>query len=222
MPLSLLTGLLALGLSACAQPSKANQEKLVHDVTSADIQHEQDKAAAIADAAIPGDTQPRLEWTGYPAMKAGPAFSASALVDQIHTLARTVRSYSDAEPDVVQKAIGVALPEDANGRRRGITGTAGSGTYTWAVWKRSHSSAGNSVQLSLEPTDACLKFDALKAPLLAEGFKMYVPTFGDDDRITFYKPVESSLTLYVAVSVDHRDAPACARTVMLELEPSDA
>lgn len=222
MPLYLLTGLLVLGVSACAQPSKANQEKLVQDVTSTDIQHEQDKAAAIADAAIRGEAQPRLEWTGYPALKAGPAFSASALVDQIHTLARTVRSYPDAEPDVVQKAIGVALPEDTSGRRRGITGTVGNGTYTWAVWKRSNSSVGNSVQLTLEPTGACLNFNALKAPLLADGFKMYVPTFGGDDRITFYKAVESSLTLYLAVSVDHRDAPACARTVMLELEPSDA
>jgi hypothetical protein len=201
IPPSLLTGLLALGLSACAQPS--------------------DKAAAIADAAPPGEAQQRLKRAGYPAMRAGPAFSASALVDQIHTLARTLRGYADTEPDRVQKALGVALPDDADGRRRGIRGTTGNGTYSWAVWKRSTSSAGNSVQLSLEPPDACLGFDALKAPLLAEGFKMYVPTFGDDDRITFYRLVESSLTLYVAVSVDRRDAPSCARTVMLELEPSD-
>ncbi len=201
IPPALLTWLLALGISACAQPS--------------------DKAAAIAGAEPPGEAPPQLKWTGYPAMKAGPAFSASALADQIHTLARTLRTYADAEPDRVQNALGVALPDDADGRRRGIRGTTGNGTYTWAVWKRSTSSAGNSVQLSLEQTDACLGFDALKAPLLAEGFEMYVPTFGDDDRITFYKPVESSLTLYVAVSVDRRDAPSCARTVMLELEPSD-
>lgn len=221
MPLSLLTGLLVLGLSACAQPSRANQEKAMQDVTWTDIQREQDKAAAIADAVIPGEGQQRLKWTQYPAMKAGPSFSASAFIGQIHTLALTLHSYADAEPDRVQKALGVVLPDDVDGRRRGITGTTGNGTYTWAVWKRSTSSAGNSVQLSLEPPDTCLSFDALKVPLLADGFKMYVPTFGDDDRITFYKPVESSLTLYVAVSVDRRDAPTCARTVMLELEPSD-
>lgn len=201
IPPSLLTGLLALGLSACVQPS--------------------DKGAALANVATPGEAPPQLRWTGYPPMKAGPAFSASTLVDQIHTLARTLRSYADAEPDRVQKALALTLSDDADGRRRGITGTTGNGTYTWAVWKRSPSSAGNAVQLSLEPMDACLSFDALKAHLVAEGFKIYVPTFGDDDRITFYKPLESSLTLYVAVSVDRRDAPSCARAVMFELEPSD-
>lgn len=220
-PLPQLAVLLVLGISPSAKASETHQKRQTQNTTSADIQREHDKAAAVADAAIPGDSRPPLKWKGYPALQAGPELSAYALVDQVHTLSRTLDSYADAEPDRVEKALGMALPSDAEGRRRGVAGRIGSGTYTWAVWKRSPSSAGNSVQLMLEPASVCLSFDALKIPLLVDGFKMHVPAFGDDDRITFYKRVESSLTRYVAVSVDRRDAPTCGRTVMLELEPSD-
>jgi len=221
MQSSVLMALIAVGVSSCAQPSKANQEKAVQDALSAEIQREQDKAAAIADSAIQGNAQSTSSFEKLAPLSAGPEFSAATLVSQVHALSHALHKYSDAEYEHVEAVLGVALPADATGERRGITGKFGTGTYSWVVWKQSRFPVGRSVELSLDPPSLCLAFEALKAPLLADGFTMYVPTFGDDDRITFHKRVESSLTLYVAISVDRRDSPACGRKVTLDLGPSD-
>ncbi|WP_260476938.1 hypothetical protein [Stenotrophomonas sp. 278] len=221
IPVAVLVGVVALAVSACAQPSKNKKEEALQDAVSAEIRREQDKAAAISDSLVPEGASTPSEWKGFPALKPGPELSLAELVAQVHGLAKDLRTYADADPENVARVLGFALPSDAEDRRRGVSGKVGSSTYEWAVWKRSPSAAGHSVQLVLSPAEACLSFDALSKPLLADGFRMYVPTYGDDRRITFDKLVDSGLTLYVAATVDRRDAPTCARVVMLELEPSD-
>ncbi|WP_312320193.1 hypothetical protein [Stenotrophomonas sp.] len=195
----------------------------MQDAVSAKIQREQDKAAAISDSFVPEGAAVPTVWNGFPALKSGPELSSAEIVGQVHALAMTLRTYADAQPEDVARVLGIAMPPDAEGRRRGVSGKVGSGAYEWAVWKRSPSAAGHSVELVLTPADACLSFDALSKPLLEDGFRMYVPTYGDDRRITFDRAVDSGLTLYVAVTVDRREAPTCGRIVMLELElePSD-
>lgn len=216
-----LVGAVALAVSACAQPTKNNKHDAMQDAVSAEIQREQDKAAAISDSLVPEGAEVPPEWKGFPALKPGPELSSAELVAQVHGLAKGLRTYADADPENVARVLGIAFPADAEDRRRGVSGKVGSSTYDWAVWKRSPSAAAHSVQLVLSPAEACLSFDALSKPLRADGFTMYVPTYGYDRRITFYKPVDSGLTLYVAVTVDRREAPTCGRIVMLELEPSD-
>lgn len=221
IPVAVLGGALTLAVAACPQPAKASKDGVVQDAVSAEIQREQDKAAAISDSLVPVGEEMLPEWKGFPALKPGPELRSIELVGQVHGLAKALRMYADAEPESVARVLGIALPSDVEDRRRGVSGKVGSSTYEWAVWKRSPSAAGYSVQLVLSPAEACLSFDALSKPLLADRFQMYVPTYGDDRRITFYKPVDSGLTLYVAVTVDRREAPTCGRIIMLEMEPSD-
>jgi len=221
IPVAVLVGAVALAVSAYVQPSKHNKEDVTLGGVSAEIQREQDKAAAISDSLVPEGADTPPEWKGFPALKPGPELSSAELVAQVHGLAKALRTYADVDPESVGRILGIALPSDADGRRRGVSGKVGSSTYEWAVWKRSPSAAVYSVQLALSPAEACLSFDALSKPLLADGFKMYVPTYCDDRRIALDKPVDSGLTLYVAVTVDRREAPTCGRIVMLELEPSD-
>ncbi|AWH17412.1 hypothetical protein C1922_08910 [Stenotrophomonas sp. ZAC14D2_NAIMI4_7] len=185
------------------------------------MQREQDKAAAIVDSVIPDVHGPVLTLKEEPPLKPGPALSASRLIEQVHSLARALRRYADTEPDRVQRVLGIALPHDAEGQRRGTTGKFDTGTYTWTVSRSSFVPEGNTVRLSLDPPTLCLSVDELKAPLLADRFKKYVPTFGDDDRIMFYKPVESQLTLYVHIAVDRLAKPTCGRTVTFDIAPSD-
>lgn len=221
IPVAVLVGAVALGVTACAQPSRTNKEDVMQDAVSAEIQREQDKAAAISDSLVPEGEGTPPEWKGFPALKPGPELSSAELVAQVHGLAKGLRTYADADPENVARVLGIALPADAEDRRRGVSGKVGSSTYDWAVWKRSPSAAAHSVQLVLSPAEACLSFDGLSKPFRADGFTMYVPTYGYDRRITFYKPVDPGLTLYVAVTVDHREAPIRACVVMIELEPSD-
>lgn len=217
----LLAGLLALAAPAGAQAPQPQWPEPIPPITDADVQREQDKAAAIADSLIPDAHGRVLTLKEDPPLKPGPALSASRLIEQVHSLARALRRYADIEPDRVQRVLGVALPHDAEGQRRGTTGTFDTGTYAWTVSKSSFVPEGNTVRLSLDPPTLCLSVDELKAPLLADRFKMYVPTFGDDDRILFYKPVESQLTLYVHIAVDRLDTPTCGRTVTFDIAPSD-
>ncbi|MFG6108153.1 hypothetical protein [Stenotrophomonas nematodicola] len=222
IPMGLIAGALIVGLVACAQPSKANQEKSMQDAMAADIQREQDNAVAIVDAAIPRETGPVISWAGYPPMKPGAAQTPQSLIDQVHKLADSLRSYADSDPQRVEEVLGTALSPDSEGRRRGVTGKVGAGTYEWAVWKFSPDGGGQAIELTVAPAEACLDFQLLKSPLVDNGFRMHVPAFGDDQRITFYKSVSPSLTLYVSIKVDVRDAPTCASVVNLEVAPSDA
>jgi hypothetical protein len=221
IPIALIAGTLMLGAVACAQPSKANQEKSMQDAMAADIQREQNNAVAIVDAAIPAEAGPAVSWDGYPPMKPGAEQTPQSLIEQVHRLAASLRSYADSEPQRVEEILGTALPPDSEGRRRGVTGDVGAGTYSWAVWKSSPDGGGQAIELTVAPAEACLDFQLLKSPLVDDGFRMHVPAFGDDQRITFYKSVSPSLTLYVAMKVDVRHAPTCASVVNMEIAQSE-
>ncbi|MBB4654171.1 hypothetical protein GGR73_000670 [Xanthomonas sp. F14] len=218
---ALSTGTLLLGVAACAQSSNAHQEKTMREPTSADVRREQDKAAAISDAALPPGSAPMMTWDGHPALRPGPELTPDQLQKQIEALAQALHAQADSEPAKVERVMVLALPPDAKGKRRGVTGKVGRGTYDWAVWKGSPNLPGHRVELTLTP-DACLAYDTLKRQMEANGFRVYVPTFGDDQRITFDKIVAPSLGLYIAVTPDRRDAPTCVTVVSFEMERSDA
>ncbi|MCC8501647.1 hypothetical protein LN565_04965 [Xanthomonas euvesicatoria pv. euvesicatoria] len=218
---TLSTGALLLGLVACAEPSNAHQEKAMQDVTSADLKHEQDRVAAISDAALPPGSAPMMTWDGYPALQPGPELSPNQLLEQVQAMVKAIRSYGDSAPSKVEQVLGVALPPDAKQERRGVTGRVGKGSYSWAVWKPYPESPGHIVELTLTP-DACVAYDAIRAPLEASGFRVYVPTFGDDQRISFDTAVGPSLALFIAVTPDRRESPTCATVVSFELDRRDA
>ncbi|MEB1348197.1 hypothetical protein VDP57_12690 [Xanthomonas campestris pv. campestris] len=218
---ALSAGTLLLGVAACAQSSNAHQEKTMKEPTSADVRREQDKAAAISDAALPPGSAPMMTWDGYPSLQPGPEHSSEQLLKQIRALAKALHVQADSDPANVEHVLGIALPPDAKHERRGVTGKVGQGTYEWAVWKGAPKLLGHRVELTLTP-NACLAYEALKKQMEAEGFQVYVPTFGDDQRITFHKIVSPSLGLYTAVTPDKRDAPTCVTVVVFEMERSDA
>lgn len=218
---ALSIGALLLGLAACAEPSNAHQEKAMQDVTSADLQREQDRVAAISDAALPPGSAPMMTWDGYPALQQGPELSSSQLLQQVRAMSSAFRTYSDSDPSKVEQVLGMALPPDAKQERKGVSGSVGKGSYSWAVWRPYPKSDGHIVELTLTP-DACLAYDAIKGPLEASGFRVYVPTFGDDRRISFDKAVAPSLGLFIAVTPDNRESPTCVTVVSFELDRRDA
>lgn len=193
----------------------------MQEATSAYLQQEQDRVAAISDAALPPGPAPMMTWDGYPALQPGPELTPDQLLKQIEAIAQALHAQTDSEPAKVERLLGLALPPDAKGERRGVTGRVGQGTYDWAVWKGSPNLPGHRVELTLTP-NACLDYDKLKKQMEANGFRMYVPTFGDDQRITFDKIVGPSLGLYVAATPDRRDVPSCVTVVSFEMERSDA
>lgn len=193
----------------------------MQEVTAADIQREQDRAAAISDAALPPGSAPMMTWDGYPTLQPGPEHTPGQLLKQIGALAQSLHAQSDSEPANVERILGIALPPDAKNERRGVSGEVGEGTYDWAVWKGSPKLPGHRVELTLT-SNACLAYEPLKKQMEADGFQVYVPTFGDDQRITFHKIVGPSLGLYIAVTPDRRDAPTCVTVIRFKMEHSDA
>jgi len=193
----------------------------MQEVTNADIQREQDRVAAISDAALPPGSAPMMAWDGYPALQPGTEHTPDQLLKQIEALAQSLHAQADSDPNRVERILGVTLPPDAKHERRGVSGKVGKGTYNWAAWKPSPKHPGHRVELTVTP-NACLAYDKLKKQMEADGFQVYVPTFGDDQRITFHKIVGPSLGLYIAVTPDRRDAPTCVTVVRFEMERSDA
>jgi len=193
----------------------------MQEATSADLQREQDRAAAISDAALPPGSAPMMTWDGYPALQPGPELTPDQILKQVEALAQTLHAQADSDPANVERVLGVGLPSDAKGERRGVTGKVGQGTYGWAVWKGAPSLPGHRVELTLT-ANACLAYDALKKRMEADGFRVYVPTFGDDQRIAFDKIVGPSLGLYIAMTPNRRDTPTCVTVVSFEMERSDA
>lgn len=217
----LSTSVLLLGVAACAESSNAHQEKAMREVTSTDLRREQDRVAAISDAALPPGPAPMMTWDGYPALQPGPELSPEQLLQQIQAMTQAIRGYGDSDPSRVEQVLGVALPLDAKQERRGVTGRVGKGSYSWAVWKPYVKSPGHIVELTLTP-DACLAYDAIKTPLETSGFRIYVPTFGDDQRISFDRALAPSLGLFIAVTPDRRESPTCVTVVSFELDRRDA
>ena len=218
---ALSTGTLVLGMAACEEPPSAPQKRTLQVVPSTDLKREQDRVAALVDAAAPERSAPMMNWDGYPALQSGSELTLSQLQQQVQALAKALRAQADSNPADVERVLGIRLPPDAKGERRGVTGKAGQGTYEWAVWKGATNLPGYRVELTLAP-DACLDYRTLKTQMEASGFRVYVPTFGDDQRITFDKIVSPSLGLYIAATPDRLHAPTCVKVVSFEMERSDA
>lgn len=87
--------------------------------TSADVRREQDKAAAISDAALPPGSAPMMTWDGYPSLQPGPEHSSEQLLKQIRALAKALHVQADSDPANVEHVLGIALPPDAKHERRG-------------------------------------------------------------------------------------------------------
>ncbi|WIH07039.1 hypothetical protein KHF85_19795 [Xanthomonas translucens pv. graminis] len=208
-------------MAACAESSNAHQEKAMKEASSTDIQREQDRVAAIVDAAAPERSAPAEQWKGYPELSSGPELTPSQLLQQVQAMAKAFRVYHDSDPRKVEQVLGMALPPDAKQERNGVSGRVGTGSYSWAVWKPYPESPGHIVELTLTQ-HACLAYDAIKAPLIASGFRIYVPTFGDDKRISFDKEVGPSLGLFIAATPDRRESPTCVTVVSFELDRRDA
>jgi hypothetical protein len=217
---ALPAAVLFLGFAACAAPPNAHQQDAAQSVTSADVQREQDRIAqSIVDAATPLLLS-LATWNGYSELPPGPELGASQLLQQVDAMARAIRTYRDSEPRKVEQVLGMPLPPDAKQERRGVSGRVGTGRYSWAVWKLSPNNPGHIVELTLTP-DACLAYDVIRAPLEARGFRVYVPTFGDDQRISFDKAAGPSLGLFIAVTPDRRESPKCVTVVSFELDRRD-
>ena len=213
---------LILALSASAKPTPTNKEKNMQDAMVTDMRAAQDQAAAFSDASIPTDSVPVPDQADYPALAKGPELTANRVVEQVHDLANALKSQADFSADQVQKVLEIDLPPDASARRRGVQGATKAGTYEWAVWKPVPTREGRRIALTLSPAEACLNFDAITKPLLAEGFQLYTPTSGDDRRITVHKNVATGALLYLSITVDDRGAPTCASRMTFELEAGDA
>lgn len=194
----------------------------MQDAMTTEMRAAQDQAAAASDASIPSDSSPVPDLGDYPALAKGPELTADRVVEQVHALANALRSHADFSADHVQKVLTIDLPPDASARRRGVQGTIGAGSYAWAVWKPVPTQDSHRITLTLTPAEACLNFDALTKPLLADGFQLYTPTSGDDRRVTVHKNVASGDLLYLSITVDDRSAPTCASRVTFEMEAGDA
>ncbi|WIH11936.1 hypothetical protein [Xanthomonas graminis] len=130
----------------------------MRNVTSEDIQCEQDRVAAISDAALPPGSAPMMTWDGYSALQPRPEHTPDQLLRQIAALARSLHAQADSDPNRVERILGVALPPDTRHERRGVSGTIGKGRYDWAVWKPSPKHPGHLVELTVTE-NACLAYD---------------------------------------------------------------
>lgn len=217
----LVAAALILALSACAKPIDHNQGSDAQDESAIEMRAAQDQAAAFSDASIPTDSAPMPDLGDYPVLAKGPELTVNRVVEQVRDLANALKSQHDFSVDQVQKVLAIDLPPDASARRRGVQGAIGAGSYAWAVWKPVATQDSHRIALTLAPVDACLSFDAVTQPLLAEGFQLYTPTSGDDRRITVHKTVASGDLLFLSITVDDRNAPTCASRVTFEMEPRD-
>ncbi|MGV7196878.1 hypothetical protein [Xanthomonas axonopodis] len=87
--------------------------------TSADVRREQDRAAALVDAAAPERSAPMMTWDGYPALQPGAEHTPDQLLKQIRALAKALHVQADSAPANLERVLGIALPPDTKHERRG-------------------------------------------------------------------------------------------------------
>lgn len=116
---ALSAGALLWGLAACAEPPIAHQEKAMREATTADLQREQDRAAAVSDAALPSGSSPMMTWDSYPALQPRAEHTSDQLLKQIEVLAQSLHSQADSDPASVERVLGVALIDG----RQAVSGT---------------------------------------------------------------------------------------------------
>lgn len=181
IPKALSAGALLWELAACAEPSVTHQQDAMQEMTSADLQREQVRVAAVSDAALPSGSAPMMTWDGHPALQPGAEHTPGQLFKQIEALAHALRAQADSDPDQIERILGIALPPDAKNERRGVSGKVGQGRYDWGVWKASPKLPGHRVELTLTPK-TCLACDVLKKQFAA------APCSFRADRPTYRRP----------------------------------
>jgi hypothetical protein len=193
----------------------------------AELRAEQDKAAAIVDAAADeaGSALPPVEAIasgGYSALPAGPEQSPEALLKSIVRAASALNSYGDTDPANVARLTGLELGLDAKGQRHGAQGALGKGRYEVAVWKPYPRDPSYLIELRVKPPEVCeLSFAAMKAVMVAAGFRVSKSARGHDPLVSFDRAAHGGLGVYVIASTDSHDAPNCVSVVTLKMEPRD-
>lgn len=233
LPICLAFAVMGIGLNACAQHPAGAQSTQQEDrmqgqpPTQADIEAEQDKAAAVADTAAQAaqaNAAPSSDSEdGYPDLPAGAALKPDAISNGIVKLAASLHRPEDTEAAIVAKALGVELSQDAKGRRTGAKGILGAGTYEIAVWKPNPQQVGQLVELRFEPrerSDCLMAYKDLQESLAAAGYATKPAPRFVKPRVYFEKGA-GSLTSYVTIDTDDHDEPACAWVVSLQLESRD-
>mgnify|MGYP003583016036 CR=1 FL=1 len=222
---------LLLAAQACARgptAENATQENVINGQTRAvdAVRASQDHAAAMADAAVQetSKTNPSEMVTpgGYPPLLQGQPVQAEALVDAILRMARTFESPGDMLPENVANVTALSISKDAQGKRTGVQGAVGSGTYEFAVWKPYERHPGHTIELTVQPDASCsLSFKSLHDPLVAAGFAVTRSAPRFKPLVYFERVIPGGLGFYVVLGTDAHNDPRCVTQVTLDMEPRD-
>ena len=185
-----------------------------------------DAAAAASDAAAdeaslqnPGAVLIR---GGYASLPQGPAVTADTLVEAIIRMATTFDSPDDIAPANVALVTALGMMPDSQSERTGIQGSIGSGHYEFAAWKRYKRHPGNSIELTVQPSESCLiSFKSLHDPLVAAEFSITKSAVRFKPIFYFGRAVAGGMGLHVILSTDSHTDPLCVSRVRLEMEPID-
>ena len=185
-----------------------------------------DAAAAASDAAAdeaslqnPGAVLIR---GGYAPLPHGPAVTADTLVEAIIRMATTFDSPDDMAPANVALVTALGMMPDSQSERTGIQGSIGSGHYEFAAWKRYKRHPGNSIELTVQPSESCLiSFKSLHDPLVAAEFSITKSAVRFKPIFYFGRAVAGGMGLHVILSTDSHTDPLCVSRVRLEMEPID-
>lgn len=219
-----------MAAQACARgsaPEDKTQDKAMNGQTPTAESGRalQDQAAAIADAAADkasaASPSTPLE-SDYAPLPQGPAMTADSLVDAILRMAKTLESPRDMNQAYVASVTAVGMLPDSRGERSGIQGSIGQAHYELAAWKRYKQNPGESVELTVRPSESCeLSFKSLHDPLVTQGFRVTRSAPGFKPIVYFARDMESGFALHVILSTDSHTDPKCVSRVRLEMEPSD-
>ena len=185
----------------------------------------QDRAAALADVAADeaGKANPSaMMGPDYAPLPQGSEMTAEALVEAILRMAQTFESPDDMVQAHVAQVTSIGMLPDSKAQRTGIQGRIGKGNYEFAVWKRYRKNPGESVELTVRPSESCeLSFRSLSDPLIAAGFSVTKSAPGFKPIIYFGRELGSGFGLHVIVSADSHTDPKCVSRVRLEMEPTN-
>lgn len=186
------------------------------------VRASQDQAAAMVDMAADEASKAHpsaVKQSDYAPLPQGPETTAEALVEAILRMAKTFESPSDMVQTHVAKVTAIGMLPDSRGERSGVQGKIGNGRYEFAVWKRYKKNPGESVELTVRPSESCaLAFMSLNDPLIAAGFSVASSAPGFKPIIYFGRELSSGFGLHVIVSADSHTDPRCVSRVRLEME----
>lgn len=147
---------------------------------------------------------------------------AAAMADAIVRMAKTFESPEDMLPENVAKFTALGISKDVQGKRTGVQGTVGSGTYEFAVWKPYERHPGHTIELKVQPDASCsLSFKSLHDPLVSAGFTVTKSAPGFKPLVFFERVIPGGLGFYVVLGTDARNDPRCVTQVTMDMEPRD-